>query len=42
MIVMKDIVREGHPALRIKKAEEITFPLSTEESKTYAMNYSHT
>ena len=28
MIVMKDIVREGHPALRIK-AEEITFPLST-------------
>ena len=31
MIVMKDIVREGHPALRIK-AEEISFPLSTEES----------
>src|SRR4051794_9876983 len=30
MIVMKDIVREGHPALRIK-AEEMTFPLSTEE-----------
>ena len=32
MILMKDIVREGHPALR-KKAEEMTFPLSTEESK---------
>ena len=31
MIVMKDIIREGHPALRIV-AEEITFPLSTEES----------
>ena len=30
MIVMKDIVREGHPALR-KTAEEMTFPLTTEE-----------
>lgn len=43
MIVMKDIVREGHPALRIK-AEEITFPLSTDELKlcddllTYLIN----
>ena len=32
MIVMKDIVREGHPALT-KQAEEMTFPLTTEESK---------
>ncbi|QUW21743.1 peptide deformylase [Sporosarcina sp. Marseille-Q4063] len=30
MIVMKDIVREGHPALR-KTAEEMTFPLTNEE-----------
>ena len=30
MILMKDIVREGHPALR-KRAEEVTFPLSTED-----------
>ncbi|WP_210469536.1 peptide deformylase [Sporosarcina sp. 6E9] len=30
MIVMKDIVREGHPTLR-KTAEEMTFPLTTEE-----------
>ena len=26
MILMEDIVREGHPALR-KVAEEVTFPL---------------
>lgn len=32
MILMKDIVREGHPALR-KTAEELTFPLSEEERK---------
>ena len=32
MILMKDIVREGHPALR-KRAEEVTFPLSTEDQK---------
>ena len=32
MILMKDIVREGHPALR-KRAEEVTFPLSNEERK---------
>lgn len=30
MILMKDIVREGHPALR-KQAEEVTFPLSNED-----------
>ncbi|MFD1206839.1 MULTISPECIES: peptide deformylase [Sporosarcina] len=32
MILMKDIVREGHPMLR-KVAEEVTFPLSTEEKQ---------
>lgn len=32
MILMKDIVREGHPALR-KKADEVTFPLSFEDQK---------
>ena len=32
MILMKDIVREGHPALR-KKAEEVMFPLSADERK---------
>lgn len=30
MILMKDIVREGHPALR-KKAKPLTFPLTEEE-----------
>lgn len=30
MILMKDIVRDGHPALR-KKTEEMTFPLSKED-----------
>lgn len=30
MILMKDIVREGHPTLR-KRAEEVTFPLTTED-----------
>lgn len=30
MILMKDIVREGHPALR-KKAEPLSFPLTKEE-----------
>lgn len=29
---MKDIVREGHPTLR-RKADEVTFPLSTEDRK---------
>lgn len=29
---MKDIVREGHPALR-KKAEEVMFPLSADERR---------
>lgn len=29
---MKDIVREGHPTLR-RKADEVTFPLSTENRK---------
>ncbi|MFC5541987.1 peptide deformylase [Ureibacillus sp. FSL W7-1570] len=33
MILMKDIVREGHPALRTR-AEEVKFPLSDEERKT--------
>lgn len=32
MILMEDIVREGHPALR-KKSVEVTFPLSTEDRK---------
>ena len=32
MILMEDIVREGHPALR-KVAEEVTFPLETDEKK---------
>lgn len=30
MLLMKDIIREGHPTLR-KRAEEVTFPLSTED-----------
>ncbi|ARD49759.1 peptide deformylase [Sporosarcina sp. P37] len=30
MILMKDIIREGHPTLR-KKAEEVKFPLSDED-----------
>lgn len=32
MILMKDIVREGHPALR-KEAEPLLFPLTKEEYK---------
>ena len=32
MILMEDIVREGHPTLRMK-AEEVQFPLSEEEKK---------
>ena len=32
MFEMKDIVREGHPALR-QKAEEVDFPLSIEDAK---------
>lgn len=32
MILMKDIVREGHPALR-KQAELLSFPLTNEERK---------
>lgn len=32
MILMKDIVREGHPALRTR-AQEVTFPLSEEDRK---------
>ena len=35
MILMEDIVREGHPALR-KVAEEVTFPLDTDEKKLCA------
>lgn len=30
MILMKDIIREGHPTLRLK-AEEMSFPLSNED-----------
>lgn len=30
MILMKDIIREGHPTLRLK-AKEVEFPLSTED-----------
>jgi len=30
MLLMKDIVRDGHPALR-KKSEDVQFPLSEEE-----------
>lgn len=33
MILMKDIIREGHPTLR-QRAEEVKFPLSTEDKKT--------
>ncbi|BDH60986.1 peptide deformylase 2 [Lysinibacillus sp. PLM2] len=32
MILMEDIVREGHPALR-KKAEEVQLPLTEEDKK---------
>lgn len=32
MILMRDIVREGHPALR-KRAEELTFPLNEKDKK---------
>lgn len=32
MILMKDIVREGHPTLR-RKADEVKFPLSNEDRK---------
>lgn len=32
MFLMKDIVREGHPSLRIK-AEDVQFPLSKEDAK---------
>ncbi|BAQ10372.1 peptide deformylase 2 [Bacillus sp. OxB-1] len=32
MILMKDIIREGHPSLR-KRAEEVKFPLTDEERK---------
>jgi peptide deformylase len=32
MILMKDIVRDGHPSLR-KKTTEMTFPLSEEDQK---------
>lgn len=32
MILMTDIVREGHPVLR-ERAEEVTFPLSAENRK---------
>lgn len=32
MILMKDIIREGHPALR-KVAEEVTFPMAADEKK---------
>ena len=35
MILMEDIVREGHPALR-KVAEEVTFPLDNDEKKLCA------
>ena len=32
MITMKDIVLEGHPALR-KRAEKLTFPLTQEQQE---------
>lgn len=32
MILMEDIIREGHPTLR-KVAEEVTFPLAAEDKK---------
>ncbi len=32
MILMKDIIREGHPTLR-QKATELTFPLTAEEKQ---------
>ncbi|PLS00970.1 peptide deformylase, partial [Neobacillus cucumis] len=30
MILMNDIIREGHPTLRLK-AKEVSFPLSNED-----------
>ncbi|WP_040286986.1 peptide deformylase [Sporosarcina koreensis] len=35
MILMEDIIREGHPALR-QRAEEVTFPLSAEDKQLAA------
>ncbi len=32
MILMEDIIREGHPTLRTS-AEEVTFPLNRRRSK---------
>ncbi|REB09623.1 peptide deformylase [Sporosarcina sp. BI001-red] len=32
MILMNDIIREGHPTLR-KRSEEVTFPLTTEDKQ---------
>lgn len=32
MLLMKDIIREGHPTLRLK-AEEVSLPLSQEDTK---------
>ncbi|TWT04775.1 peptide deformylase [Planomicrobium sp. CPCC 101079] len=32
MILMKDIIREGHPTLRVR-SKEVTFPLSEEDRK---------
>jgi peptide deformylase len=32
MILMDDIIREGHPTLRTR-AEEVKFPLTTEDKK---------
>ena len=32
MILMSDIIREGHPTLR-QRAQEVTFPLTTEQLK---------
>lgn len=32
MILMKDVIREGHPTLR-KRAEDVPFPLSAEDRK---------
>ncbi len=32
MILMENIIREGHPTLRTR-AEEVTFPLTEEDQK---------
>ncbi len=37
MITMKDVVREGHPALR-ERAKDVSLPASEEEKETLEKN----